>query len=85
MHDIISVYCDASLSGIGGALSVYRSSIWQPVVLYSRQLQPREQCYSATEIQALAVLSTIEHFAYFLVGKKFKVVTDHKALVRLFD
>ena len=85
LHDIFSVYCDASLSGIGGVLCVYRSSVWQPVAFHSRQLQPREQRYSATEIEALAMLSTIEHFAYFLVGKDFKVFTDHKALVRLFD
>ncbi len=30
------------------------------------------------------MLSIIEHFAYFLVGKDFKVFTDHKALVRVF-
>ncbi len=85
LSDSFGVFCDASQSGIGGVLCVYRSNSWKTVAFYSRQLQPRESRYSATEIEALAMLSSIEHFAYYLTGQDFKVFTDHRALTHLFD
>ncbi len=83
--DCFSVFCDASTSGVGGVLCVYRSNTWAPVAFYLRQLKEREAKYSATEIEALALLSTIEHFAYYLRGVEFTAFTDHKALVHLFE
>ncbi len=77
-------FCDVSISGMGGVLCVYRDDDWKPVSFYSRQLQPRETRYS-TEIEALALVSTVEHFAYYLRGIEFIAYTDHEALVHLFD
>ena len=47
-----------------------------PVAFYSRQLWGPEQCYTATELEALAVVSMIKHFAHYLWGKQFTVLTS---------
>ena len=47
---------------------------------YSKKLTKCEQNYAATELECLAVVCAIEHFAAHLVGRQFMVVTDHQAL-----
>ena len=42
-----------------------------------------EQRYSATELEALALVESIRHFAYYLHGREFVVYTDHKALCQM--
>ncbi len=54
-----------------------------PVAFYFRQLQPREQQYVVTELEALALLDYVQHFSFYLCGRHFKVYSDHKALVSL--
>ena len=81
--DIFSVVTDASGKGVGGILQVLRDDEWQPAAFYSRQLRGAEQRYSATELEALALVSTIEHFSYYLYGNSFKAYTDHKPLEQL--
>ncbi len=83
--DSLCIFVDASTAGVGGVLCVYRSNEWKPVSFYSKQLLPRESRYSATEIEALALLTTVEHFAYYLRGVEFTAFMDHKALVHLFE
>jgi len=69
--------------GIGGVLQVLRDDEWQPAAFYSRQLRGAETRYSATELEALALVETITHFAYYLYGKQFHAFTDHKPLLQL--
>ena len=61
---------DTSGIGIGGVLQVWRSDQW---AFYSRQTRGAEQRYSATELEALALVDTAKHFAYYLYGKSFQV------------
>ena len=77
--------CDASSYEVGSALSVVRCDLELPVAFYSRQLLSRETRYSATELEALALLCSVKHFAFYLFGKSFTVTMDHKALEHLFD
>jgi len=42
-----------------------------------------EARYSATELEALEVVVTLGHFAYYLYGREFVVFTDHKPLCHL--
>ena len=51
-----------------------------PTAFYSRQLRGPERRYSATEIEALVVVTSVKHFAHYLWGVKFHVITDHRAL-----
>lgn len=52
----------ASLKGISGVLSVLREGQELPVAFYSRKLRPAETRYSATEVECLAIIKSIEHF-----------------------
>lgn len=84
-YDVRCVFIDASSKGVGGVLCVSRSDVWKPCAFYSRQLVDRESKYSATELEALALLSTVEHFKFYLCGVSFKVFTDHQALKSIFE
>ena len=79
------VFSDASLCGVGGVLCVCRNNVWTPCSFFSRQLIPREQKFSATELEALALLETIEHFKFYLSGRSFTAYTDHQALTSIIN
>ena len=82
LHEL-SIVSDASGRGIGGILQVKRDEEWRPSAYYSRQLRGAEHRYSATELEALALVETIRHFAYHLYGRAFTAFTDHKPLEQL--
>ena len=62
--------------------SFERSEEWEelPVGYYSKKLSPAEQKYAATELECLAVIRAIDHFAVRLSGTQFTAVTDHQYL-----
>ena len=78
--DIFVLCTDASARGVGGVLCVQRKEKELPVAFYSRQLRGPECRYSAIELEALAVVVTVGHFAHYLWGRRFKILTDHHAL-----
>ena len=80
VSDQFVLYTDASGVGIGAVLSVERDKEELPVGFFSKKLSPSEQKYSATELECLAVVKAIDHFAVYLWGRPFTVVTDHRAL-----
>ena len=82
-NDIFTLHTDASLLGLGGVLNVVRTGEELPVTYYARQLRGAETNYSATELEALAVLASVENFNHYLCGRAFEVTTDHKALESL--
>src|SRR4051794_9041236 len=63
---------DASGEGIGGALmQVGEDSKVHAIALVSRRLHDKEKKYSVRELEALAILWSIEQFRDFLIGRKF--------------
>ena len=83
MSDQFQLQTDASGLGLVGVLNVVRDGKEMPVAFYSRQLRGAEKRYSATEMEALAVVAAIHHFLPYLFGRHFGVVTDHQALKAL--
>ncbi len=81
--DTFSLECDASACGIGSVLYVHRNDEKLPVAFFSRQLRGAQTRYSAQELEGLALVESIRHFAYYLYGRRFTVVTDHRVLVNL--
>lgn len=72
---------DASERGIAAVLSqMDEEGVDRPVAYYSRKLLARERRYSAVEKECLAVVNAVKHFEVHLIGRKFSVVTDHRAL-----
>ena len=76
--DSFVLQTDASGVGIGAVLSVLRQDVEYPVAFYSKKLLPRERKYSASELEALAVVVAITHFEAYLITHPFTVVTDHR-------
>ena len=81
--DVLSIVSDASGRGVGGVLQVQREGEWTPSAYFSRQLRGAEARYSATELEALALVETVRHFAYHLYGREFVAFTDHRPLEQL--
>lgn len=50
------------------------------VAFASPTLSTRERNFSATEKEVYAIVFCTRHFRVYLLGRKFKIVTDHKAL-----
>ena len=77
---------DASPVGLGAILSnVDSQGNIHNVAYASRSLSRVEQKYSQTEREALAVVWGCEKFHLYLVGTKFTIVTDHKALEIIYN
>lgn len=75
------VHTDASDHGIGAVLTQNLNGSEKVIAYMSKSLSKQERNYSATEREALAVLSAIEHWRCYLEnGLKFVVFTDHSSL-----
>ena len=78
------VLADASSYGLGAVvLQKPPDKQWRPVAFHSRALTETEQRYAQIEKEALAVTWSCERFSDYLVGKSFKIQTDHKPLIPL--
>ena len=75
------VKCDASRQGLGAALEQLDCEVWRTVAFASRFLNSIEELYSINELELLGVVWAIEYFKYYLFGKTFTVLTDHRALL----
>jgi transposase InsO family protein len=74
------LYTDASKIGIGATLAQKDDDNTEHVIAYfSRRLNQHQENYSASELECLAVVESIDHFEVYL-DKHFSVITDHSAL-----
>lgn len=74
------IICDASAFCIGSILEQHHDDGWHPVEFFSKRLSSAERNYSATEREFVAIKQSLERWRHFLVGKRFKVLSDHAAL-----
>ena len=72
---------DASNQGVGAVLSQFEIDGQEhPVAYFSRKLLPRETRYSTIEKECLAIKLATHAFRVYLLGRKFTIQTDHRAL-----
>ena len=77
------IKCDASRKGLGCALEQRTPNGWHTVAFASRFLNSVEDRYSINELELLGVVWSVEHFKYYLYGKPFTMITDHRALLSI--
>ena len=83
--DKLILHTDASMLGLGAVLSVERKGEELPVAYFSKRLTAAEKNYSASELEYIAVVKAVDHYAIHLLGQEFTVITDHRALTALRD
>ena len=81
----ITVSADSSSYGVGAVLSHRIDGVDRPVCFVSRSLTEVERRYAQVEREALALVFAVKRFHFYLWGQKFKLVTDHKPLLGLFN
>lgn len=80
------LYTDASGTGIGGILCQRDENDTEFVIQYgSRLLRGAEINYAITELELLAVVYFCKTWKYYLLNQKFYIITDHSALLWLFN
>ncbi|KAL2081694.1 hypothetical protein ACEWY4_023547 [Coilia grayii] len=79
-HKPFIVQTDASGVGLGAVLLQEEDGQRRPVAFISRKLFDRERRYAAVELEALAIKWALDSLRYYLLGRPFKLETDHRAL-----
>lgn len=82
------IVTDASGLGMGGCLMQKHGRNLHPIAFFSRKWKtrsPDETKLSTIDKEAYAVVSSLLHFRYLILGFKVVVYTDHKPLVDLFN
>ncbi|XP_055634095.1 uncharacterized protein K02A2.6-like [Toxorhynchites rutilus septentrionalis] len=86
VDDKTAVIADASPIGLGAMLVQTNKYGEERVISFaSKSLTETEKRYCQTEKEALALVWAVEKFQFYLLGKKFNLVTDCKALSFLFS
>ena len=80
-NDPIELHTYASGIGIGVVLI----QLGHAIAYFSRRLNEHQEKYSASELECLAMVEAIEHFEVYLSGIHFTLVSDHFALVSIFE
>ena len=75
------IKCDASKARLGAALEQRSPIGWHTVAFAFRFLNSNEERYSVNELELLGVVWSVENFKFYLFGKSFTIITDHRALL----
>jgi deoxyuridine 5'-triphosphate nucleotidohydrolase len=77
---------DGSAKGLGAVLSQLDSEGKEhPIAYASQRTTATEANYAASQLEMLAVVWAVKKFHHYLIGKPFKLVTDHSALKQMIN
>ena len=77
------LHTDACKDAFGAVLSQERGGEIRPIAFISRKTSPSEKNWSTTDLECGAVLYAFAQFRHYLLGKRFKLYTDHSAILHL--
>ena len=75
---------DASLNRCGATLYQIKNNEFQPIGYYSKVFSNAEKRASARHRELYALVYAIRNFEYYLLGREFNSIVDHKSLLYLF-
>ena len=80
------LYTDASKIAIGAVLLQRdNSGVERAISFFSKKLSPAQRNYFTFERECLAIICALVHSRVYLLGRKFRLRTDHRALAWLFS
>ena len=80
MREPFILYTDASQHAMGSVLAQIENGS-ERVICYASNFFSRAQSrYSTTKRKLLAIVNFTRNFKHYLLGRKFQIVTDHRAL-----
>ena len=77
------IKCEASRAELGAALEQHSPTVLHTVALASNFLNSNEERYSVNELELFVVVWSVDFFKYYLFGKSFTIITDHRALLSI--
>jgi hypothetical protein len=76
--------CDGSMNAVGAVLNQKdENSIDHPVGYFSKCLSRLESNMCVTRLELFAVISSLKHWRYLLLGRKITVRSDHVSFIWL--
>ena len=81
----ITLVAGASPVGLGAVLLQEQGGINRVIAYGHRSLSEVESRYSQTEREAPGVVWACKHFKMYLLGSRFRLITDHKPLVHSYS
>lgn len=80
-RDETELHCDASAAGFGAILLQRKADRkLHPVFYFSKRTTEVESRYHSFELETLAIIYALRRFRTYLLGLKFKIITDCQAL-----
>lgn len=80
-RDETELHCDASSAGFGAILLQKKADRkLHPVFYFSKRTTKTESKYHSFELETLAIIYALRRFRTYLLGLKFKIITDCQAL-----
>lgn len=78
------LYTDASGVGIGAVLAQRGDDKARVITCIARSLTKTEAAYSQVQREALAISWAVRKLSFYLIGAKFKILTDNRSLKFIF-
>ena len=72
---------DASNHAIGAHLMQCQKGVWKTIAYGSFTMSKAQRRYCTTKQELLSVVRFLNHFRHYLIGKKFRLRTDHHSLM----
>lgn len=77
---LFTLDCDASNESIGCVLLQEQDGVERVIAYDSKRLSKSQRNYSTTKKELLACVVFVQQFSHYLLGKKFRIRTDHSSL-----
>ena len=84
-RDDFTLTTDASSTEIGAILTLKQNGVDGVIAYASKTLNKSQRKYSETKRENFDVVHLTNHFRTYLLGLKFVIVSDHRALVWLYN
>ena len=80
LQELFIIYTDASQFAMGAVLAKVQDGMEKAICYASKAVLKSQTKYSATRRELIAIVIFTRHFRHYLLGRKFTIVTDHRAL-----